>query len=295
MKNLGLYINGAFQDLKSNVMLHIISIVSIALSLLVIGSFGLFFNNINHVVDNWKKGIKIIAYFHRNVAEQRILDVKTQVLLQKGVQDVTYVTKEEALDYLKQRMQRQKGLFENLNQNPLPASLEINIKTSIKNWEEIEKLAIRVENIPEISDVEYGKGWLDRITAFIGLIKLTCSSIGVLLLVTTFFVISNTIRLIFYSRREEIEIMRLVGATTWFIKAPFFIEGIIHGFFGGIIGLGILYALFTLLFSQFLPLWSLNIFQPHFFSMVQCSYILISCMIIGWLSCIVALRQFLKV
>jgi len=294
ISNFYIYFKGAFQDFINNALIHTITIITIALSLLVVGAFGLFFLNVNNVIDSWKQGIRIMAYFDSHVSERRSLDIMENLKILKGINEIKYISKDDAIKYLEKKMKRHKELLNNLRENPLPASLDIQIHPKLTDWNEIEELAIKIENIPEIKEVEYGKGWLNKVTTFIDLFKITCLTIGFILIITTLFIISNTIRLVFYSRKEEIEIMRLIGATNSFIKVPFYLEGIMQGFIGGLFGLAALYLIFISIFSGQVPDWSQNIFQPLFFPFWFSINIIIFSMFIGWVGCYISLKQFIR-
>ena len=141
-------------------------------------------------------------------------------------------------------MKRQSSLFENLKENPLPDAFEIRMIAATQSWDRLEKIALQIENLPHVDEVEYGRRWIGRFTHVINLFTLAGYALGALFFMAAVFFVANTIRLVLYSRRHEIEIMRLVGAEDQFIKAPFYIEGIIQGALGGTIGLVALFVAF---------------------------------------------------
>ena len=294
MNTLYIYLRSVINDFFHNFLLHTITMVTISLSLLVVCSFGLFFINISDVMYSWKKGIRIMAYLEDDTPETRIVQILDEIKHLKWIEDITYLSKNDALDYLSKKMEPHTEFLENLKDNPLPASFDIRIDPNINNLQTIKELVSALESIPEINDVEYGKLWLERITAFFNVFKTTCLSIGILLIISTLFVVSNTIRLVFYSRKEEIEIMKLMGATNWFIKAPFYLESSIQGMIGGASGLGVLYLLYSFLYVKHMPQWSHMIIQVSFFSPETMIMIIIISTLIGWSGCYLTLRQFLK-
>jgi len=287
------FFKGVLKDFIATPMLHTVTILTIALSLLVTSAFGLFFTNINQVFYIWKKGIRIMAYVSPSVAQTDIEMLEKHINNLYGVKEIEYISKENALLFMKNEMQ-QGNILSHLKKNPLPASFMIHVNPEVNTWQTIENLANQLQMMPEISEVEYGKGWLERITSFMSFFQFTCMAIGTLLIITSLFVVSNTIRLVFYSRRDEIDVMRLVGATQWYIKIPFFMEGIIQGLLGGIIGLTFLYCLFYYLTIYNLPVWSTDLFKPHFYSFHTIVMLILMSMGTGWAGCYISLKQFIK-
>jgi cell division transport system permease protein len=165
---------------------------------------------------------------------------------------------------------------------------------SAESWQRIASLAAQVEKLTQIHEVEYGQRWIGRFIHLFNLFRLAGYAMGALFFMAAIFIVANTIRLVIYSRREEVEIMRLVGATDNFIKIPFYFEGLIQGALGAIMGLGILYFSFFLIVTnveqEFLP----GIFQLKFIPSAILCEILLGSMLVGWLGCYISLKQFLK-
>ncbi|MDF1591841.1 MAG: permease-like cell division protein FtsX [Desulfobacterales bacterium] len=289
-----LFIKRAIHDILGNRFLNMVTVITIALSILIVSSFTLFFINATDVMDVWKKGIRIMAYLKPEPDRKNLADTRQALQSITGVQDAVFVSKEEALKLLKAQMHRQASLFENLRENPLPDAFEVRIIPSSQRGEEVERLAARIESLPEIEEVEYGQSWVGKFTSIINLFRLAGYAIGALFFMAAVFIVANTIRIVLYSRREEIEIMRLVGAADGFIKAPFYIEGLILGALGGIIGIGVLFLIFLLISANVQQSVAAGLFQLRFLSMESTGAILVGSMIAGWLGCYLSLKQFLK-
>lgn len=288
------YYKRALQDIIDHKFLNAITIITIVISILIVSAFSLFFVNANEIINSWKKGIRIMAYLKPGVPEVKIPELKQKIKRINGIQDIRFIPKSKALQLLKKQMKRQSSLFENLKENPLPDAFEIRLIASSQNQDEVEIIATRLESFPQVDEVEYGKRWLGRFTNFFNLFRLTGYAMGGLFFMATVLIVANTIRLMLYSRREEVEIMRLVGATDRFIKAPFYIQGLIQGAFGGIIGITILFITFMFISSSvdqgFSPgLFTIKFLSPGaFFGIILCS------MFVGWIGCYISLKQFLK-
>ena len=154
-------------------------------------------------------------------------------------------------------------------------------------------LAIHIESSHLVADVEYGKNWLKRFTGLLTLFRLAGIMMCVVFFMASVFIVANTIRLLFYSKSEELKIMRLVGATDRFIKTPYYLEGLIQGAIGGVIGIVLLYLAFVLLSSSVDLSFTSYFFTLRFFPLSVSLIIIIGSMLAGWLGCYISLKQFL--
>ena len=203
------------------------TVITIALSVLIVSSFALFFNNANELLDTWKKGIRALVYLDPDTTDANRLDLKYNIQKLEGVSEARFISRKEALAQMKVQMGRQSSLLEGLEPNPLPDAFEVRLKPESQTMAEIEKLSRAIEALPHIDKVEYGQQWIGKFTSIINVFKFVGYAMGSLFLVATLFIVANTVRLVLYSRQEEIAIMRLVGATDRFIKTPFYHPG--HG------------------------------------------------------------------
>lgn len=288
------YAQRAIKDILENRFLNAVTIITIALSILIVSSFGLFFFNAQELFDAWKKGVRIMVYLEPGTTEAQRLDTRYRLQTIAGIQNVRFVSKAEALNLMKTRMQRQASLLDNLRANPLPDAFEVTMATEANSPEKIEFLAQRIESLPSVSGVEYGQQWIERFANFFNLFKLVGYGMGALFFMATVFIAANTIRLVLYSRREEIHIMRLVGATDRFIKIPFYLQGIIQGVFGGLIGVGVLFAAFAAVGSQFEQTLAAEMVAIRFFSPGVCVAIVACGMLTGLLGSFFSLKQFTR-
>ncbi len=184
--------------------------------------------------------------------------------------------------------------MEGLSINPFPASLEIRVKKMFRNPTGIRDLISKLNNISGIEDIQYGREWVDKLFTFIRFVEIFAIIIGCFILIATVFVVSNTIRLAVYMRREEIDIMGLLGATPLFINAPFFIEGMIEGFSGAVLAIGILYLGRSLLLMH-IPIAFVSLIDLPFPAPYFSLGIITGGILLGMLGSSAALGKFLRV
>jgi len=284
----------AVKDIVKNGYLNAVAVVTIAMSILVVSSFGLFILNANDIIAAWISGIRIMAYLKANLSSEKIFETELKIKEYEGVQKADFISKEQALVFLKEKMKGQSSLLGDLAENPLPDSFEISLNPSVKDIKDIETLAKRIKSIEYVTDVEYGQVWLKRFANILNLFRVGAFGIGCVFFLASVFIIGNTIRLVLYSRREEIEIMRLVGASESFIKIPFYIEGLILGAFGGLVGLIASFLGFISISSNITSGASSSFFKIRFFPMDVSLGIILCSIFVGWLGCYLSLKQFLK-
>jgi cell division transport system permease protein len=289
-----LFFKRAIDDILQNRFLNLVTIITISLAILIASAFILFFGNTSDIINSWKRGLRIMAYIKPGTHNVDIAGLKRTVQSLDGVHTLRFVSKREALERLKVQMKHQSSLFENLSENPLPDSFEIRMTASTGSWQKIESLAAQIESLALIEEVEYGQQWIGRFVRIISLFRLTGYAMGALFFMATVFIVANTIRLVIYSRREEVEIMRLVGATDRFIKMPFYIEGLIQGGLGAFIGLVMLFISFFFISSNIEHGFSPGLVHLQFLAPATMGAILLGSMLVGWLGCYISLKQFLK-
>ncbi len=288
-----LFLKRAVKDLIQNRFLNTVTVVTIALSVLIVSAFILFFININDMINYWKEGIRIMVYLKSDASLFEPVDIEEKIKRMDGSIKIHFISKHDALIKLQKQMKRQASLFTTLKENPLPDAFEIRMTHEAVNNEKIERLAKQIEALPSVDEVEYGQNWLGRYINIIHLFKLTGYALSCLFFIAAIFIVANTIRLVLYSRQEEVEIMRLVGAEDRFIKTPFYIEGLILGALGGIIGMLALYMTFSYISSNMGQHLISGFFNIRFFPPEISCVLVLCCMFVGWFGCFLSLRQFL--
>jgi cell division transport system permease protein len=288
------FVKKALADIRSNKFLNLITIITISLSILVVSVFLLFFENTSRVIESWNQGGRVMIYLEKDFNLDMMSDLKANINRLGDIDDMVYIPKGQAFEKLEKDMSQRSSFLKTLNENPLPDAMEIKIK-SYNSFEEVENFAKSLKTIEIVEDVEYGQGWLGKFLNLFNLFKITGYAMCSLFFLIALFITANTVRLAFYSRKLEVEIMRLVGATETFIKAPFYVEGLLQGFLGGALGLIVLLIVYLTIISGISQsLGSYVYFDIRFLSIKMILMIIFGSTFLGWFGCYLSLKQILK-
>jgi len=242
----GYYFNRSLSNIRQNVFVNFVTIGTIALALLIVSLFLLVFVNMESAADSWSERVQVTVYFDHELPAQEQTAFRGKIGALSGVSRISYVSRDEALKRFKKRLRGQETLLEGVQPEILPTSLEITLKRSSRDTLSVERFVSALKHIPGIKEVQYGEEWVRRFNLFLNFMRLVGALLGAFLLIAVIFIVSNTIKLTIYARRDELEVMSLVGATRFFIKAPYLVEGIIQGGAGAVIAIGLLFGLYEL-------------------------------------------------
>ena len=241
---LGYFLSRAVTNIRQNVFVNVVTIGTITLALLIVSLFLLVFVNLQNAAENWSARVQVTVYFDHELNQQEQTGFRARINAIPGTARITYVSRDEALKRFKGRLRGQESLLEGVRSEVLPTSLEIALKQSYRETREVEAYVAGLKRIAGISEVQYGEEWVRRFNTFLNFMRLSGALLGGFLVIAVLFIVSNTIKLTIYARRDELEVMSLVGATRFFIKAPFLIEGVLQGGGGSLLAVGLLLALY---------------------------------------------------
>ncbi len=230
----------AVTNIRQNIFVNVLTVGTITLALLIIAFFLLMFVNLKGLADNWSTRVQVTAYFDQELSPPELAALKSRIQALPGTDRIVYITKEEAVKRFRARLKGQESLLEGITPDVLPASLEIGLKRDSRSNEAVEAYVAQLKKIPVIKEVQYGEEWVKRFSTFMNFMRLVGLLLGGFLLLAVVFIVSNTIKLTIYARKEELELLSLVGATRLFIKAPFLIEGVLQGVAGAVLALAAL-------------------------------------------------------
>lgn len=284
-------IREALINLRRSQTMTLVTILTLGFTLLFFGIFLIVSVNINEALGTLKGRTTIVAYIKDGLSDEKTRYLHTLLRRLDGVKRVEYISKEEALRLFRKDLGPQSFILDALEENPLPASFEIKADKDLSG-EEVVGLVAKIKGLVGVESVDYGERLVEVLSNLSFLAKTMVVGVGGVFGCATLLVIFNTIKLRLFSRRREIEIMRLVGATDWFISLPYLVEGALEGFFGGLISTSILWVLYRIILSRveeigFIP------FGFSFLSTEATLLILIVGIVLGSLGSLFSVRYFL--
>jgi cell division transport system permease protein len=248
---LSYFIRKALSNLRAYPLVTTLATATVAFTVFIFSAYLLFLINITGLLAGVGTTVHLTAYLSDYLEEQQIEEVKRAILSIKEVRDVTFISKEEALAFLKETFQEQADVLEGLDGNPLPASFEVTLAEGDRTPESTRLVADKIGRMRGVDDVVYPREWLTRFHEFARFVQAGGVAVGAVLSLVAVAIIANTFKLIILSRRQEIEIMKLVGATNSLIKTPILMEGMLVGLLGSAAALAGLFALFSYFMQHF--------------------------------------------
>lgn len=224
-----------------------LSAAMIALSLFVIGLFGLAAHNVREAIQNVESRVEVVAYLLDDAPPAAIQAAQQDIERMPQVRSVRFISREEALAVARRELSELSNIFGTIESNPLPASLEISLHPGQTDAEEIRGVATRVGDMPVVEEVQFGEDWIDKVYVLRRVAGIATLTLGIGFAAVAALIIGAAIRMAVFARRDEIVIMRLVGATDAFIRRPFVIEGLLTGFIGAVLALAATWGVFRLL------------------------------------------------
>ena len=284
----------AFSQIGRNKNMSSASIFSITAMLLVVGLFFSIMVNVNLMARNAEDQFDTISvYLKETVTAEQGVELAEQIKMIENVSDAKYLSKEDAMAIMKERCGENGYLLDGVVSNPLPASVEV---TAV-DLEDEDKIVQELNKFEAVDEVRFYRDAIQKVMTISGYIQKGALAIIVILLIVSLIVVANTVKLTVHAREEEIHIMKYVGATNWFVRGPFFVEGILIGLISSILAVvivGFAYYKFTEMFTpRFLILFNSGM-VPFDFIIENLIIIFVALGVcIGALGSILSMRKFL--
>lgn len=288
------FFKAAFLNILHDRLIHLISMGTITIAMLLFGSFLLLYVNLGNWIKEGGESISISVYLEDGIDEgtRQAIEQALRNIPQAEVK--AYISKEQAMADLIEVLGEQAGLLHDLKENPLPASFELVFREVNDYQIDPQKIKTDLEKLQGVDEVQYSEQWIERFEGVMFMFRTVGLIIGGLLSIAVLFITTNTIKLAIYSRRDEIEIYKLVGATDWFIKIPFLIEGAIQGVVSGLVAFSILFLAYSVFSGKTVRLFGLPVFEISFLSGRYAISIILLGLALGSTGGLIAIGRFFK-
>lgn len=246
MSRLFFFINGALRHIGRSPVSTMVTVGTVSIVFLLLGVFGSLGHNLDRLGERLQAGLHLTVYLSDDASPEQIDSIRKVLEEAHQVDRVQHLDQNQALLRFRKRLGPRSTLLEGLGENTLPASLDASFSVHGRSTQAVADLAQAVIGLQGVEQVQYGQAWLERFFGFMGVARWAGLLIGSLIVFATLLIVSNTIRLSVLARRDEIHILKLVGATDRFVKTPFYVEGILLGSLGAALGLTGTWLLFLL-------------------------------------------------
>jgi cell division transport system permease protein len=245
------FARAAIRGLVSSPVTSGIAVVTIGVTLVLVGAFALLLSNMQSLLDEFGDDIRLTAYLAEGLPLEGRQILAAEVSSLAEVEQVDVISPEQALDRFRASVGSASALLDGLDENPLPASFEILLRSEHRSSAGVERLITAISSLAGIEDVNSGREWVEGYLRAVSLVRAIAIGLGTILALATLLIVANTIRLGIFARRDELEILSLVGASRAFVRTPFLVEGVLQGAAGGAVAVALLYALYALVLPGF--------------------------------------------
>ncbi len=232
----------AFSGIRRAGFMSVACVLITTFSLLIFGIFLLATANLREVLRFAHEKVEIVAFLEEGLTGGGRDSLEAELDAIPFIERRTYISPDDALERLRSEFGTRSFLLEALDENPMPASYEITLKPQYRLRDRVISVAERVNKLPGVEDVSYGRGWITRLEKLVRMLALIDICVGFVVGVASIVTVSYTVRLTLFARKEHIRVLKLVGATDWFVMLPFLLEGVVHGLISVVISLLIVYG-----------------------------------------------------
>jgi len=274
---------------------QVLTLLTVTLSVLIFSFFFLVYTNMISAGKRLGEDVRLIVYLDEEIVPQLRPEVEKKIRAFNEVEKIVFISRAEAFEILKEQLGEEKDVLDDLGPDFLPPSIEVYPLKTLKSLTTLAKFSEYLLTLPGVSKVQYGREWLERFGHFTNLIQIIVFLSGGLLVFSMTFIIAYTIRLTVDSRQSELEILRLLGATSSYVRIPLLLEGLFQGLLGSALGLAALYALYNWVSTRFSGPVFLQIFDISFFSPTVTISILLGSILLCTGGSLLSIRKFTRI
>jgi cell division transport system permease protein len=285
----------AGRNLKQTWTSQFMTFLTVSLSVLIFAFFYLIYTNMLGAGDRLSDDLQLIVYLEEEPGPQMQEQLRRKIENFDDVEEIRFISRKVAYERFAKQLGEDSDVLHDMPKDFLPASIEVVPLKTLRGYNQIKLFSEYLANLPGTEKVQYGQEWVERFYYFTRLLTIVVFLSGTLLILTATFMVAYTIRLTIMGRQDELELLKLVGATNSYIRTPFLIEGILQGFMGSIIGLFALYGLFQWISAHFAGPGLLNLFNFTFFPPIVIIAIILSSISLCSIGSYTSIRKFLKI
>jgi cell division transport system permease protein len=271
------------------------TLLTVSLSVLIFAFFYLVYNNMLRVGDKLGDDLRLIVYLEEEPGPEMQTQLKRKILAFDDVEEIRFISRIEAYQRFSEQLGSDDDVLDDMPQDFLPASIEVVPLKNLRSLSQVKLFSEYLSKLPGTIKVQYGQDWIERFYYFTRLISIIVLLSGGLLILTSVFMVSYTIRLTIMGRQSELELLKLVGATNNYIRTPFLIEGLLQGLLGSSAGIISLYSLFHWIKLKFSGPGILTIFEFAFFQTTTIITILIISIILCAAGSYSSMQKYLRI
>jgi cell division transport system permease protein len=271
------------------------TLLTVSLSVLIFSTFYLVYTNMLNLGNKLGDDLRLIVYLEDDPGAEMQEQLRRKILAFDDVEDIRFISRKEAFERFKDQLGDDKDVLDDMPQDFLPASVEVIPLKNLRSLSQVKLFSDYLSQLPGTLKVQYGQDWIERFYNFTHLLSIIVLLSGGLLILTSVFMVSYTIRLTILGRQAELELLRLVGATNNYIRMPFLIEGLLQGFIGSLMGLASLFVLFNWVKLKFSGSGILTILEFAFFQIPTISTIVLISIMLCTIGSFTSMQKFLRI
>ncbi|NNK94551.1 MAG: ABC transporter permease [Desulfobacterales bacterium] len=271
------------------------TLLTVSLSVLIFSSFYLVYTNMLNLCTKLGDDLRLIVYLEDDPGAEMQEQLRRKILAFDDVENIRFISRKEAFERFKGQLGEDKDVLDDMPQDFLPASVEVIPLKNLRSLSQVKLFSDYLSQLPGTLKVQYGQDWIERFYNFTHLLSIIVLLSGGLLILTSVFMVSYTIRLTILGRQAELELLKLVGATNNYIRMPFLIEGLLQGFIGSFMGLASLFVLFNWVKLKFSGSGILTILEFAFFQIPTISTIVLISIMLCTFGSFTSMQKFLRI
>jgi cell division transport system permease protein len=285
----------AGRNLRQTWMSQIMTLLTVSLSVLIFTLFYLIYTNMLNFGEQLGDDIRLVVYLEDEPAPEMQEQLRKKITAFDEVAEIQFISRTEAYERFSEQLGNDRDVLEDMPKDFLPPSIEVTPLQTLRSLNQIKLFSAYLSRLPGTLKVQYGQDWLERFYNFTRLLSIVVLLSGSLLILTTIFMVAYTIRLTIMGRQDELELLKLVGATNNYIRTPFLFEGFLQGLLGSTLGLCALYALFCWITQRFTGPGFLNLIEFTFFPPVTVMTIITVSILLCTVGSHTSMRKYLRI